>query len=436
MGNQVQIQSDWISEAESRKAMRVAILAACFGGIPALLVNSSSIFILYATMLNSSRFVSLCTTALDSLAVFLFYMPLAYLMHRYGKKKLVIPAFIAGGIGLGLTAFAPFFGHFAEMILLAGLTVFSITTAFHIAAWFALLKDVVPETQRGRFFGHMRTAWQVVVCIFLFVSTAIMRFSSSMLTFQIIILVASTGFFIRAWYTHKIPEREPQKDGISFVKSLRLIFRNQRLLGFGTYLFWLYMFSGSVVPVAILMAKLVLKMNDDFLVLLSSCLMIGNIVGFFLGGHVVDRRGTKKVFLLTHFSFGILSLMLLFVQGDSLVNEILLLVFVTLYGLVYSAASIAVSSETFAIVPDSSSEMGIAACLGMYYAGLGLSRFVVGWILDSGMLSNSWVLFGRLQLTQYHTLFLISGFGVIVTCVLLVMIPSVVGKSRLIPEIR
>ena len=150
---------------------------------------------------------------------------------------------------------------------------------------------------------------------------------------------------------------------------------------------------------------------------------------------MVDRRGAKSVFLLGHFAFGILNMSLLFVHDNSPFCMGLLIAVVTLYGVVFAAASIAVSSEAFALVKQRYSEIGLAVCLGLYYAGVGFSRFLAGWVLDSGMLSGSWVFFG-IQMSQYHTLFFFFGVGVTVTCVLLVMVPAVVGSSRSIPEVR
>lgn len=163
--------------------------------------------------------------------------------------------------------------------------------------------------------------------------------------------------------------------------------------------------------------------------------MVGCICGFYIGGKIVDRRGTRLVFLMAHFSFSILNLMFLAVQHDSTFTRCILVFISVFYGLMLSTASIAVSSKAFAVVPPEYSDLGLAVCLGLYYAGFGLSRFLAGWILDSGMLSAQWNFFG-LKITQYHTLFLIYAAGVLATSVLLVMIPAIIVKRKIIPYMR
>ncbi len=423
------------SEAECSRGMRMAIMSACFGAIAQTMVSDSSIMILYAGMLGGSRFVSMCTTSLQSISLFVLYIPLAYFVGRLGKKKMILPAIGIGVAGLLLTVFAPFFGSSAAGVLLVGLAIFSIAMAVYLAAWFPLLRDIVPADARGRFFGTMRFRWQGCSAVFLILSAMILKWNSSMAVLQGLVVVAALLLIGRLVCIARIPETPLAREVKPLGKSLRAILSDSRLMGFGTYLFWLYAFAGATVPVVIIFAKLKLKFNDDFLVLLSSCLLIGSIVGFLIGGKMVDRQGTKKVFLLAHFTFGLLNLLMLTVQNNSTFCTYLLIGIVSMYGLIFAAATIAVSSEAFALAPEEFSEMGLAVCLGLYYAGLGFSRFLAGWVLDSGMLAESWNLWG-IDMSQYHTLFFFFGIGVLVTCVLLVMVPVVVTPSKSLPQVR
>ena len=71
----------------------------------------------------------------------------------------------------------------------------------------------------------------------------------------------------------------------------------------------------------------------------------------------------------------------------------------------------------------------------LYFAGRGLSRFLAGWALDSGMLAADWVFLGQ-SMTSYHTLFLVNGFGVLASCALLAMVPSLIAKPGDSPPLR
>ena len=131
--------------------MGSAILSACFGAIPQILVRESSLLILYATLLGASRFLSLTTTSLQYLSVFVLSVPMAHLMERTGKKRLVLPALALGLFGLLAVAAAGFFTRAGREVLLIGLLVFSLTLAIYIAGWFPLLQGVVPESKRAPF---------------------------------------------------------------------------------------------------------------------------------------------------------------------------------------------------------------------------------------------------------------------------------------------
>ena len=75
------------SPKTQRQAMGSAILSACFGAIPQILVRESSLLILYATLLGASRFLALTTTSLQYLSVSVLSIPMAHLMERTGKKR-------------------------------------------------------------------------------------------------------------------------------------------------------------------------------------------------------------------------------------------------------------------------------------------------------------------------------------------------------------
>ncbi|MCD4823955.1 MAG: MFS transporter [Phycisphaerae bacterium] len=421
-------------EAVCRRAMRVAIISTCFGAVSQILIAESSVIILYSKMLGASQFVALCTTSLQLLVLCVLYIPLAYIMGRAGKKRFIIPAIGVGAAGLLVMAGAAWCGSWSIAVLLGGLCIFSIAIAVYVVGWFPLLKDIVPADKRGHFFGRARVSWQSTSAVFLIISALIVRENPSIIVLQAIIAVAAIGMIVRMVFLTRIPEKPPKPDTGKFTECLMDVFSNRPLMGFSIYLFWLYFFAGATVPVAILMAKVKLNLENDFLVLLSSCMMIGAIVGYFLGGRIVDNRGTKSVFLIAHFSFGLLNIAMLAVQDGSSFCMALLLVIATLYGLIMAGASIAVSSEAFALVTEKLTEMSLAVCIGLYVAGNGLSRFLAGWVLDSGMLAESWTFFG-IPMTRYHTLFLVFAAGVIVTCAMLTMLPSVIARRQL-PQVR
>lgn len=418
-----------------QQAMKNAILSACFGAVAQIMVADSSVIILYAGMLQASRFVSLCTTSLQLLSLCLFYIPIAYWMSKFGRKKPVMLSFAIGGLVLGSIIFAPYAGNYKSHILIGGLGLFSICMAVATVGWFPILRDIVPDDQRGRFFGRMRISWQLVSVVFLTISALVVRKWGNIETFQIIIFICSVGLLGRAWFTAKLPAHHPKGRKLSMYATVLEVLSSNQLMGYGTYLFWLYLFAGATIPVAIVMCKLYLHISGSFLIALSSCYMVGCIIGFYIGGKVVDRHSTRPVFMLAHFSFSVLNLLFLTIHHDSIFSRGMLIFICVFYGITFACASIAVSSKAFAVVPADYPDVGLAVCLGLYCAGFGLSRFLAGWVLDSGMLADQWYFFG-LEMTPYHTLFLIYAVGVLITSFLLTMIPALIVPRRTIPNLR
>ena len=125
---------------------------------------------------------------------------------------------------------------------------------------------------------------------------------------------------------------------------------------------------------------------------------------------------------------------MLTIQGNALspAGMVWLGILFSFYSFMMAAGTIAVSSELFALSPAKTRILSIALCVSLQAAGVGISRFSSGWILDSGMLADQWT-FAGWSLTSFHTLFLFFGVFVIMTCVLLTLVPSVMAKVQRLP---
>ena len=71
-------------------------------------------------------------------------------------------------------------------------------------------------------------------------------------------------------------------------------------LPFCAYCFLLMLFTGACPMIFSLMEKDVLGFSDDRIVLIGNLMALGGMLGFVLGGRMVDRFGTKYVFLCCH----------------------------------------------------------------------------------------------------------------------------------------
>jgi hypothetical protein len=64
---------------------------------------------------------------------------------------------------------------------------------------------------------------------------------------------------------------------------------------------------------------------------------------------------------------------------------------------------------------------------------MGFSRFLASLILGSGILAPEWSCHGII-FSKYHSLFLFYGCAVTMTCILLVLVPAIVGSVKRHPE--
>jgi MFS family permease len=424
---------DCIGEDAMRRGERAATLSACWGSVASILLSGTGIVILYAEKLDAGQFVAMATTSLQNICGFLLIFPVSFLFQKYGVKPLIMPALIVAPLSFLLITSAAWFGTNAKFVLLAGISIFSVAAAIYVAGWYPLLQDVVNPQGRGKFFGRMRLSWQVVALVFLLFATFFIGRDAPTTTYQAILFVAAIGLFGRYWYIRKVPERKFVRDPTGFLESFRGVIDNTPIVGFSVYTFCLYLFAGATEPVIILFGRYGLRLGDNQIAALSFFSMGGAIAGYFLSSIFVDRFGTKAVFLLAHFGFGLLNATLLLVHSSTLFSLIIVQAVVALYGMLMASSSVAISSETFVLASASRfRNLSLAFCVCLHYLGSGLSRIVVGWVLHSGMLSPKWSLAGY-EMTVYHTLFLFFACGVTIACILLSLVPAIVRKVELQP---
>ena len=422
-----------ISVEQQRRSQYDAIAASCWGAISQVMVNDSSVVILFATLLGAGEMVSVMTSSLQSLALCVLMIPLAYLSDRIGRKRQILWASAIGCVMMLGTAAAPWCGAYAQAVLLVSLLLFAISISAYMASWFPLLDAVVPATERGLFFGRLRFAWQAVAALFIFVSGAVIGKHAAVGSLQVIIALAALALLGRFWYINDMEEDETRRQPPAWATVWRDIVANRMLTGFSVYLFCLYTVANATVPVVFIFAKKHLLLADNVIVISSACAMGGLLCGYLAGGWIVHRHGVKPVFLAAHVSFGFLNLLLLTIHSNSAGAVAALVAIITVYGFLLACASIAVSSEMLALAPANNKAMSIAFCYSLYAAGMGVSRFLASVILGSGILAAEWQCAG-ITFTKYHSLFLVYGCGTIAITVLLVLVPALTRDVQRLSE--
>lgn len=415
------------------RGQRDAILSSCFGAVSQVMVRDSSIIILYATMLGAAETISLFTTSTMQLAECLLAVPFALLARYTGKKRLILIA-AAGGSGmLIIAASAPWAGPHAQTVFLGAIVGFAVTISAYLSVWFALLDGVVLPHERSSFFGRMRFSWQFVSIVFVALVGWVVGVQASLPVLQGAIAVAALLLLGRFWFVNDMHEVHEKETHVPLGVSIARVIRDRKLIGFAVYLFFLYSAANATVPLIFMFAKKHLLLADNVVVILSACSMGGLLTGYFAAGKIISRYGLKWVFLIAHFGFGVLNIMLLFVRASSILAEIMLAFILFFYGLLFACASVAVSSEMLALAPKKNKTLSIAVVYSLYTAGLGLSRMLGAVIIGSGVLASSWT-FGVMVFSKYHTLFLVYGVTTMGVSVLLVLVPALTQTPQRLPH--
>lgn len=200
-------------------------------------------------------------------------------------------------------------------------------------------------------------------------------------------------------------------------------------LPFSAYCFLLLLATGAWPVTLGLLEKDILSFSDDTIVFMGTMLFLGSMIGFYTGGKLVDRYGTKVVFLSVHFLYFLL-LSLVLVRSVSPVSMVWFFSALTLcLGLVQAASTIAMTSEMIALAPPENTSVITSICMALQWGGAALSGMISGKAIEFKILAEKWELWG-MQISQYDSLILFYAVMVLVFTVTLGLIPSVMKSRR------
>lgn len=426
------------SESEAtplqRRGMRNAILAQVFGCV-SYVVFQNGMLLLYFTVLDISSIGIMVYLALPGVAQALLLIPCAFLADRYGKKRVGHMGSALMVIGFASLAMAGFGGTASIHLLVAfGTTAYGMGLSLFIGGWFALLHPLVPSSMRGSFFGRLRFSWQSTAIVFGAIGTALLSRDTPIHVFQIIVVVIAVCFIIRVIFYQRIPEVEasiPRSAG--FGKALGEVVRAKGYASFCCYIFLLTLFTAHAPVLFGLIEKKGLGLGDNQVAWMGNVLAMGSVAGFLLGGRMVDRWGTKPVFLYCHFAYG--ATLFLFLARDLLGVPVIYPLYVLngVFGVVVAASSIAISTEMLELSPRENRSLATAVCMTLFWAGTAFSGLLSAGAIRLGIFKDEWEFFGN-TLTAFDSLLLIFGVLVVLLVVSLGLVPSVMRKAEWVPK--
>lgn len=391
-----------------RKTLRIIVIGQCAGLIASLLFGNG-FMLAYFSQMGIPDYRILFLFSLPPLIGMLLTVPFAAAADRVGKKQLGGAGLLISTAGFMMLVAAPVIAEeMRHLWLLSGTLVFAAGNAANASSWFALLSPIVPEEIRGRWFGQMRTAWQTTAILFSLGVSGLLKLNSSLMVFQLVALTAGLLILVRFALYLKIPEMEPSgRTGRNPWQTLKWVVRIPGYLPFCAYMFLLSFLTGAVPGLLGLLEKEFLGFSDSSLVVMGNLLSIGTVAGFLAGGRIVDRFGSRPVFMAGHAVFS-LTLIAVLLRGQfPLPATVVLGTLTFVFGAAQGAAGIAGTSELLALIPQENKSFSTALNLAMIAAGVALSGLCSGQILKLNILQSSWTLLGH-AMSTYDAL--LAGF--------------------------
>lgn len=418
-----------------RKGMRNTIIAQCFGCL-ALLAFSNGIILVFLTSLGTSDARIVTYLAFPFLFDALLRVPSAFLADSYGKKRIGFVGSVLMALGFFvITVAGSAEASTAQTCTAVGIAVYGIGIALSASSWFALLSPIVPSHMRGRFFGRLRFSWQLCGIVFVALCAWFLPERPPIWAYQVVIGLLALALAIRLFFYAKIPEMEKSTGPSgSFRKALLETLKADRYVSFSAYVFLLSLFTAGCPAIFGLIEKRVMGLGDNAVVWLGNLLMVGAVVGYFLGGKIVDRYTTKPAFLGCHLGYG--ALVFLFLSRDALPVPPVMTAGAShfLFGFSYAVSSVAISTEMLALIPPENKSLSTSLCMTLMKGGSGLSGLLSAWALSLGVLSDTWTLWGQ-TLSSYDAILLGYGGMVVLLVVTLGLVPSVLNKSEWMPQV-
>ncbi len=418
-----------MTEAERKKAMKMILLTASLGGLAFLSFNNG-LLLAYFSYLNVPSATILLLLASMPLTQFVFILPLSFLADFLGKKFIGNFGLIFSLFGYVLLIIASILPeNFYTLLIGLGIVLFGLGTAMNMGNWFALLHPIIPEKIRGRFFGRLRLTWQSIGIVLTLFFIYMLEQFPYLRMYQTVLVIVSIFLAVRIFFYQHIPELEkpvPPKE--SFLKTLMNVIAIPDYISFCSYCFLLIFFTTACPQIFSLIEKDVLSFTKTEIVFIGNLLIVGALAGFVLGGRMVDKLGTKYVFMFCHFGFG--AIIILFLLRSLLPGKIIVIVGILtlLFGLVQAASGIAMTSEILVLMPKENKSLAIGLWLTLINAGAGLSGIISSTFLELNLINPEWSLFG-LQMSSYDGLLLMFGTMVILMTVTLGLIPSMIRKT-------
>lgn len=412
----------------NKKKIHSAIILNQCVGIIFVYIFENSVLLNYFTNLGLTAALVLFLLSLPDIFNFLLIIPSAYLSDKIGIKKIGFFGLLLMAISTPILIFSNFLSiKWIAIFAIFGISVYSLGRTIYTGSWNALINPHIAAHERGRFLAKLKLILGIIGIVFTFITgKALSLWYPAHDVYLYIFIFIGITFFHR-FYTYKlIPEAPSEKikdEGITQAIKECLVAPNY--LSFCCYAFLINLFTGTCPWLFSLQQKTVLGFDQDMVVLLVNLMFIGNMIGFYFGGQMIDKMGTKPVFFICHLAFGLILALIVLKTIFPFSQEWVYGTLMLFYGIIAGKSSIAISTEILATALEKHKALSLSILFMMFSAGKAISAIVAGQILNLGLLKEYWSI-GSLTFNQYDSLLAGCSIMIILLVVTLGLVPSVI----------
>ena len=419
-----------LSPELQRRGMRCAYAGQAVGALLLMLVAHGAVGTLFIKHLGGPDFLALTLGLLFGFCR-LLQIPVSLNVPPPSGKRFMLWCWVLSAGIMGVAALVPTFTGMRPITPYAVVAVIALATCVSQCGgtfWFPLLHDVVPVNRRGRFFGKMRSAWSGTLFIAVLLSGWFLGEAPATWRYQAVIFTGVVLMLLRNIFVARIPENRARLANDRGFSDWRdhttRILKRPAVLRFCLY-FSVFCLLGGFLgqPLVLYMRFLGLPTNRNLYVFAFRTL--GMIAALAAGGQLVDRVGTKRVFLGAHIGLCSLCFLIVFVTMLPLTHvQLLMSLLLLIAGGIGSAAGLASTAQLFHLAPDRGRAFFMSMSTILIFIGPALSGIIAGTVL--WLIPETWRLeVGPVEINIYQVMLLAAGTGLLLAIRLLRLVAEV-----------
>ena len=389
------------------------ILCQCFGLMGMLFLGNGFVLNYLKRFSLSDGTIILFLTTIPHLIGLFGNLPFAHLSDKVGRKKLGNIGNVLQGLGFFCLPCVTFFPENEPWIILLGLVIHFLGSCIGGASWFALIDPLINPQKRGRFFAVLRSSWQIVGIVLSALVAFLIKQNDEISVYQYVLVFLGLSYFVRILFYNLIPDiGSSKKQTASFWSQFSLLKENKEYRDFCLYIFIDSFLLMGVMTVINLYEKESLAFTESQIIWLGNMNFIGALAGFWVGGFISDKWGSKLICVASCYIKGLLVLAFLTLGLYQNVAFAVAMLLTLTFGLAASSFGIGVTALAMEKVTGDHRCFGIALSASAGSIGALFMSLLSSYYFKED--STSHFLSGK-TLNHYEIYFLVVGVLVLVT---------------------